>query len=77
MLWFHSLDCPGESGSSFAPFRKLDLKDHHELLYLQRHAILAFPGIVDLENFPYEMGSQPDVFQTQNDFIINTFLPGT
>src|SRR5438552_17519067 len=51
---------------SFVPFRNFDLKDHHEFLNLLRHAVLSIPGFVNLENFPYEMRSQLDVFQTHS-----------
>ena len=51
---------------SFVSFRKLDFKNHHELLDLHWHTVLSVPGFVDLENFPYEMGSQLDVFKIQN-----------
>jgi len=51
---------------SFVPFRKLDFKDHHELLDLHWHTVLSIPGFVDLENVPDELWSQLDVFQTQN-----------
>ncbi len=65
MLWLHRVIVQEKVGV-ICTFRKLDFKDHHELLDLRWHAVLSVPGVVDFENFLYEMGSQLDVFKIQN-----------
>ena len=56
---------------SFVAIGNLDLQEHHEFLKLRRHAILAVPILVGLENFLHEMKSQLDVLETQDYQFVN------
>ncbi len=46
-------------------------ENQHQLFDLHWNGLFALPGLIDIEDFSYESGSQSDVFQTQ-DYLIAT-----